>query len=598
MATTRINEPSLVVGLGKVGTSIVRRLKQRVRIRLPEQQRVRLLCLDFFTDGGNSEYILAPYEMFPLSLLGLQEFCRLQNVKTSIAGQDILQYLVDDSEPEIAAHAHLAFLKQSDQIELRTSEILEQLLSPVGQGAWSQQSSPSTEEVSVFVVSSLCDKGGAGILLDYGELLTHLSFLTVRDMPLRTRAVLMLPQGEGADANMLRAQAYATLKELFSERKNNPGIFDYGCYLVGDSNEKKNIAELSQSAIESFVAEWLYQMTVTTMRDGVSQNPPMDYPSNGSDITFTVSGFGLVSYQIPTQEIIRYCGARCAIQRLEDCLENPQEASLQEIAKTSHEVEQNAIGRDWLTEQIDTQNELGDSILNELLPTDHPVELPALHKILEDGLRRFEQTELSRYVSNIKNRRLQIVTNSRTFIASKTQSLLNALPQGSIGGSLQFLKTLEKNAADLSESISRESSEQYFLLKERQREVDTTVNSFPSRLNLHANLRTIIWGLGALWLIAFLVFIFFFNDSIPLLIFLGLLIIFIVTLMLWRWRLNDDMRMSIFLVREWMRLQIQLRKNDLVRSCLSELSAYFSRERSSIDSLNSILQDLVEYFGV
>ena len=337
--------PTLIVGLGGTGLTVVQKLRRRVRKFFPDEDRdvFQFLVFDtmpqqssrnlerlperefYYLGGVDGDGLISRLERFPL-------------LEAWWPHRDYYPGFISDGAGAVRSVGRLALFQKIDIVH---GALQGAVASAVEVSAGRLTDRPiKGEKAKVYIICSLCGGTGSGLFLDMAYLAR--SALQAQGMEVSVSGILVMPEAfysinrSPAQQSWWRANAYAALKELdhymttrrfytqyapFIQVDQTKRPFDI-CYLVGSTNERGHVLQ-QYDGVTEMVAEEIFTEIVSPVGDlavavfddiesvqGVSRDgKPAAY-----------SSFSIASLVFLAADLAGYCASRNLIGFVDDVL--------------------------------------------------------------------------------------------------------------------------------------------------------------------------------------------------------------------------------------------------------------------------------------
>jgi hypothetical protein len=474
---------AIVIGLGDVGGEVLACLEQRLVERHGGIPTIRLLAFD--VGPGPKDRYDGRGEIRRLDLtFNLDQLLEKRQPSVSRWLPADIATLSEqrDSLTETRLWGRLALFRHADRVHIVVREATNAVLSVATRSDLQPHGLRVKDESSldVYIISALDEPFASGAVLDLAYLVAHTvdpeGSLRVID---KISGVLFLPSfrlredlddlsseqliAERETELVRQADAYAAAKELdfYMDKRSyqaaySAGLtfsstarpFTHSCYLVDARNEQnKGMPNLEQ--MMELVAEWLYQMLASPLKDGFQMAgvPYADLRSYGKVAAY--SGLGLASYFLPINEVIDVCASRLALDMIDghflrqappDESPLPMDSGAQPVAV-----------QDRLRDDHDWDTKL-DPYMN--VPTQHfaniaPQDLPRL----EGQIRRTFGFRLEKMLPRLRKgmglNLARLLKDLQGVLAENVTHTINAAPTGGVSQARRYLHQVNEELAKI-----------------------------------------------------------------------------------------------------------------------------------------------------
>lgn len=481
---------SLVVGLGDAGARVAKVLKSSFQERLGCIPHV-----SFFAIGEEQSLeSFSPAEGAALKRLGLRDFVIQTPWVHNRIPDGFESHLEGDDSQHISSRldASLLFWRDAAGIRRTLDGVVRRLFDPAEWGAAIKAGyePEDSTQVAVYIVASLGDPIGGGLLPDFPYLVQSLDAFVSRTHSCSTTGILLLPD---TDERASAANALATLKELEHymrvKRYDFPNFdlesrerpFVNACHLIEHTNERGFALGASEDVL-AMTAQWLYRALLGPQEDTTIELR-LQRASSSADIWQgeldrgilpMYSSFGIAENYAPLDDILVYYTARFGADLLgAGCiLSEPAEDDVQESVSSFWKDEQDlsiesAVGRNpeqvvETTVSLDVERQNRATLLFSNAPTPgalmSPSEVPLddLRSRIEGAVRLQEEVDFDRYKRDVrKNLTTKLLPEVGESITKNVTSLLGRSPVGALRHAEGFLGGLRDQARKAKEQLEK-----------------------------------------------------------------------------------------------------------------------------------------------
>lgn len=460
-------QPAVVIGLGGTGVKTITFLKKILEEQAEDcKQFVRFLALDIDElkgDVPSNRLFGEPIRLDPEK----NEFFRITDQTRGDSARNIpavaswfpnegYKYLpLTEGARQAKPIGRLGFFLAHDDIARRLHKLTDKLVTPE---VLAKFPGVRTDQLNIYVVSSVCGGTGAGLFLDMAYELRYLQ--KQAHLPEKSRIKGLFALGDVYDAVSKRVQAntYASLRELNWIQKEDASFhpvypdgtrdviksraFD-AIYLFGDSN-KQDIKISSPDDFAQLCAEFIFLDSgadvqengdaLSAMMQSNRNNAEvytMNYDADGAPRCY--SAMGLCKVRFPVDRVAELCAARIS----------------QAI------IDFHIIGRLDQADILQARQRMKDFIADEGLGcNDDSSDLPdrLIEKILEGGdripLDNWVTNSLaSAYnndVANIKTLEISRLAHITQVLTKELNQFQTDMPNRVVGELLQFQRILDR----------------------------------------------------------------------------------------------------------------------------------------------------------
>ncbi len=494
--------PTIYIGLGGYGCTVVRKLKKAVHELIPDKNARDLFAfIGMDTHSREQRDVLTKTEYVELSIgITPDEVSKDPHYSEYLGWyRDMISECkwkapsIEGGASKVKALGRIALLYPPtvDRFYNTLQSALNKVLANL----------TTTASPKVYIVSSIAGGTGAGTLLDVFIIANQLLFTQLRTK-YRMQAILATPEALEGDAPVIDlpdfySNTYVTLKELFHFINNEQEVFSYACtgpgfaslqadkghmpsniFLVTDRNSDGQIIHKTLPELGEMVVSYLLfeiQSPVKTIEGAPkaydSENTAFSEP--GHDLMpRAFSSLGVVRFGLPHEKIEELFVNTLVFRTIDDELKGYQ------IVPSYIE--------NWINKN--SLIEVGSDQLQEKIRLDKRGNNIRITVDVEGKLKDLKRTELgkacNRLKSNmqvsIKEQYKKVLTDSgKKILAAAQKSLENDSEQiygdETVGHVLEFLKSVWDALKIHNEAISKELNENTLKLQNAEQKLNKSI---------------------------------------------------------------------------------------------------------------------------
>lgn len=465
-------QPSVVIGLGGTGLKTITFLKKILQEQAEDcRQFVRFLAIDIDElkgDVPSSRLFGEPIRLDPEK----NEFFRVTDQTRGESARNIpavaswfpdegYKYLpLTEGARQAKPIGRLGFFLAHDEIARRLHKLTDKLVTPE---VLAKFPGVRTDQLNVYVVSSICGGTGAGLFLDMAYELRYLQ--KQAHLPEKSRIKGLFALGDVYDAVSKRVQAntYASLRELNWTQKEDASFhpvypdgtrdviksraFD-AIYLFGDSN-KQDIKISSPDDFAQLCAEFIFLDSgadvqengdaLSAMMQSNRNNAEvytMNYDADGTPRCY--SAMGLCKVRFPVDRVAELCAARISKAIIDFHIIGTLDQS--EILAARQRM------KEFIADEglgcNDDNNDLPDRLIEKLLEGGDRIPL-------DQWVTNSLASAYNNDVENIKTLEIGRLTHIVQFLSKELNQFQVDMPNRILGELLHFQRILDKGIQDM-----------------------------------------------------------------------------------------------------------------------------------------------------
>jgi hypothetical protein len=468
-------QQTIVVGLGRQGRAALEHLKRLIVKYYDDLPAIMLLAIDMEQPPKSSteddeEYqpVLNPMELLELTLADIGDSpAHLQRAYPWLPQRIVAAE--QGWENTRAAHRlalHLELGKIYDFLQFHLNRLgnveVRDQMADLGFEIASDQN-----EASLVVLGGLGDVAGSAFLLDM-TYLVHYLFRRV-GLQIASTGVLFMPPLIRVDSNA-EACAYAALKEInacmeelsyscsYEDFRVDAEIppFNRGLYLIDIRNEQ-GLTLRDQTEVERLGAEWLFRVLLSPLKSSIDDFTDLQGVQDKVEDQLAVySSFGLSAFVLPADALVEWSANRLGHEIISDHLLRSEM-----FARVSNRLtifyNKTHLHLDDLMEEYLRMGVDGTPIKLK------PEYIIGLKNVPHERVPEAVQSTLNRITKEmVPNLQHQIEANARRLIhdvedivKQEVSSILISWPSGGLSLACQFLRRLNSDCDEFSQSLLR-----------------------------------------------------------------------------------------------------------------------------------------------